>query len=280
LHARDGKDSTPRSPIRSPENPPSSSPAPVAYRDGDFVASARAIMIIGVIGGIGIIPPPMVPMIPSLARADQGVRRRTPFSSCLPARQNEATGARARELDETRCHELSATSLRIPKRFAANDDLRKGPRAQIVLVMAARRGRPTEGRRGLRSSPRRVRGSIPNRGRGAKISGTISKIRLGIQWDVAETWDTISAWRCSTISARPWAPQSSSGKTTDFEEMPRRAGLPKITPALILAFGAPPSRREAVLRLCAGQALRPAPVLRRHGRSLRAPTTWRRSAAS
>src|SRR6266536_1117416 len=59
----------------------------------------------------------------------------------------------------------------------------------------------------------------------------------------------------------------------DFEEMPRRAGLSKITPALILAFGAPPSRREAVLLLGAVQALRPAPVLRRHGRALRAPTT-------
>src|SRR2546430_1197885 len=61
--------------------------------------------------------------------------------------------------------------------------------------------------------------------------------------------------------------------------MPRRAGLSKITPALNLAFGAPPSRREAVLLLGAVQALRPAPVLRRHDPALRAAPVLRRRAS-
>jgi hypothetical protein len=51
----------------------------------------------------------------------------TPFSSCLLARQDEATGARARKLDEARCHELSAPSLGIDQNAHR---LREGRRLQ------------------------------------------------------------------------------------------------------------------------------------------------------
>jgi len=50
-----------------------------------------------------------------------------------------------------------------------------------------------------------VGGSIPVTG--AKIGGTKLKIRLGIQWNVSAKWDSLCAWRRTTISARPWAPQ-------------------------------------------------------------------------
>jgi hypothetical protein len=47
-------------------------------------------------------------------------------------------------------------------------------------------------------------GSIPLMG--VKIGGTTLKIRLGIQWNVSGKWDSLCAWRRTTISARPWAP--------------------------------------------------------------------------
>jgi hypothetical protein len=143
-----------------------------------------------------------------LARADQRAGHCTPFSGRRLSGQTKPPArvpASWTRRDAMNCRPRPCGSRNDSLQmmtFARDHALRS------LLVMAARRGRPTEGRRGLRSIPRRVRGSIPNRGRGAKISGTISKIRLGIQWDIAETWDTISAWRCSTISARPWAPLS------------------------------------------------------------------------
>jgi hypothetical protein len=57
---------------------------------------------------------PMVPMPPYAS--NQRIGRSAPISGCLLARQGEATSTRARELHEARCHELSATSLRIEQR--------------------------------------------------------------------------------------------------------------------------------------------------------------------
>jgi hypothetical protein len=55
----------------------------------------------------------MVSMIPVPRACGSASRSLHPFSSGFLARQHEATDARACTLDETRCHELSATSLGI-----------------------------------------------------------------------------------------------------------------------------------------------------------------------
>jgi hypothetical protein len=55
----------------------------------------------------------MVPIPLCLARVDQGIRRRAPFSGRLLSGQNEATGTRARELHQPRRDMLAAPSLGI-----------------------------------------------------------------------------------------------------------------------------------------------------------------------